>query len=158
MIRQKKRTHPPPKKSHCKTRLQGNHISKKKIPNWKDKQGLKSNLYSIHHIRLLEKGRANHLGILALRIPWTVWKGKKMSHWKMNSPKEVGRCVQHATGKEWKKNSRKNEEMEPKWKQLPVVTVTGDGNKVWYHKTNIYCMGTWNVWFMYKGKFKVLKQ
>ena len=31
---------------------------------------------------------ANHFSILALRIPWTVWKGKKIGHWKMNFPGE----------------------------------------------------------------------
>ena len=31
-------------------------------------------------------------------------------------------------------NSRKNEEMEPKQKQYPVVYVTGDGSKVWCYK------------------------
>ena len=35
---------------------------------------------------LLQKGMANHFSILALRTPWTVWKGKKIGHWKMNSP------------------------------------------------------------------------
>ena len=34
----------------------------------------------------LEKGMANHFSILALRTPLTVWKGKKIGHWKMNSP------------------------------------------------------------------------
>ena len=36
----------------------------------------------------LEKGMANHFSILALRTPWTVWKGKMIGnwHWKMNSP------------------------------------------------------------------------
>ena len=34
----------------------------------------------------LEEGMANHFWILALRTPWTVWKGKKIQHWKMNSP------------------------------------------------------------------------
>ena len=34
----------------------------------------------------LEKGMANHFSILALRTVWTVWKGKKIWHWKMNSP------------------------------------------------------------------------
>ena len=34
----------------------------------------------------LEKGLANHFSILALRTPWTEWKGKKIGHWKMNSP------------------------------------------------------------------------
>ena len=31
----------------------------------------------------LEKGMANHFSILALRTPWTVWKGKKIWHWKI---------------------------------------------------------------------------
>ena len=38
--------------------------------------------------------------------------------------------AQYATGEEWRNNSRKNEEMEPKRKQCPVVNVTGDGNKL----------------------------
>ena len=40
-------------------------------------------------------------------------------------PRSVG--AQYATGEEWKTNSRKNEETEPKQKQCPVVDVTGDG-------------------------------
>ena len=38
--------------------------------------------------------------------------------------------VQYATGYQWRNSSRKNEEMEPKQKQHPVVDVTGDGNKI----------------------------
>ena len=38
--------------------------------------------------------------------------------------------AQYATGDHWRTNSRKNEEMEPKQKQHPVVDVTGDGNKI----------------------------
>ena len=38
--------------------------------------------------------------------------------------------AQYATGEEWRNNSRKNEELEPKQKQHPVVDVTGDGSKV----------------------------
>ena len=38
--------------------------------------------------------------------------------------------AQYATGEEWRNNSRKNEEMEPKHKQQPVVNVTSDGSKV----------------------------
>ena len=38
--------------------------------------------------------------------------------------------AQYATGDQWRNNSRKNEEMEPKQKQHPVVDVTGDRNKV----------------------------
>ena len=36
--------------------------------------------------------------------------------------------AQYATGKEWRDDSRKNEETEPKQKQHPVVDVTGDGS------------------------------
>ena len=38
--------------------------------------------------------------------------------------------AQYATGDQWRNNSRKNEGMEPKQKQHPVVNVTGDGSKV----------------------------
>ena len=38
--------------------------------------------------------------------------------------------AQYATEEEWRNNSRKNEETEPKRKQCPVVDVTGDGSKV----------------------------
>ena len=43
-------------------------------------------------------------------------------------PRSVG--AQYATGAQWKNNSRKKEETEPKQKQHPVVDVTGDGSKV----------------------------
>ena len=44
---------------------------------------------------------------------------------------ELPRSVhaQYATGEEWRNNSRKNEEMESKQKQRPVVDVTGNGSK-----------------------------
>ena len=42
-------------------------------------------------------------------------------------PRSIG--AQYATGEEWRNNSRKNEEMEPKKKQHPVVDVPGDGSK-----------------------------
>ena len=52
---------------------------------------------------------------------------------------ELTRSVgaQYATGEEWRNNSRKNEEMEPKRKQCPVVDVIGDGSKVRCSKNNI---------------------
>ena len=43
-------------------------------------------------------------------------------------PGSVG--AQYSTGDQWRNNSRKNEEMEPKQKQHPVVDVTGNGSKV----------------------------
>ena len=43
-------------------------------------------------------------------------------------PRLVG--AQYATGEEWRNNSTKNEEMEPKQKQHSAVDVTGDRSKV----------------------------
>ena len=37
--------------------------------------------------------------------------------------------AQYATGEQWRNNSRKNKETEPKQKPRPVVDVTGDGSK-----------------------------
>ena len=70
-------------------------------------------------------------------------------------PRSVG--AQYATGDQWRNNSRKNEEMEPKHKQHPVVDVTGDRSKV-RCCTEQYCTGTWNVRSMNQGKLEVVKQ
>ena len=43
-------------------------------------------------------------------------------------PRSVG--AQYVTGDQWRNNSRKNEGMEPKQKQYPVVNVTGDRSKI----------------------------
>ena len=65
--------------------------------------------------------------------------------------------AQYATGDQWRNNSRKNEETEPKQKQHPAVDVTGDRSKVWCCKEQ-YCIGTWNVRSMNQGKLEVVKQ
>ena len=65
--------------------------------------------------------------------------------------------AQYATGGQWRNNSRKNERMEPKQKQYPVVDVTGDRSKVQCCKEQ-YCIGTWNVRSMNQGKLEVVKQ
>ena len=70
-------------------------------------------------------------------------------------PRSVG--AQYATGDQWRNNSRKNEEMEPKQKQHPVVDVTGDGSKVQCCKEQ-YWIGTWNESSMNQGKLEVIKQ
>ena len=70
-------------------------------------------------------------------------------------PRSVG--AQYNTGDQWRNNSRKNERMEPKQKQHPVVDVTGDRSKVRCYKEQ-YCIGTWNVRFMDQGKLEVVKQ
>ena len=64
--------------------------------------------------------------------------------------------AQYAPGDQWRNNSRKNEEMEPKRKQHPDVDVTGDGTKVWWCKEQYY-IGTWNVRSMNQGKLEVVK-
>ena len=43
-------------------------------------------------------------------------------------PRSIG--AQYATGDQWRNNSRKNKETEPRQKQHPVVDVTGDGSRV----------------------------
>ena len=74
-------------------------------------------------------------------------------------PKSVG--AQYAIGDKWRNNSRKNEEMEPKQKQHPVVDMTGDGSKVQCCKET--CRGTWNgpwrfmePWSMNQGKLEAI--
>ena len=70
-------------------------------------------------------------------------------------PRSVG--VQYATGDQWRNNSRKNEETEPKQKQHPAVDVTGDGSKVQCCKEQ-YFRGTWNVRSVNQGKLEMVKQ
>ena len=60
-------------------------------------------------------------------------------------------------GEEWRNNSRKNEETEPKRKQHPGVDMTGDGSEVQCCKEQ-YCIGTWNVRSMNYAKLEVVKQ
>ena len=52
-------------------------------------------------------------------------------------PRSVG--AQYVTGDQWRNNSTKNEEMELKQKQCPVLDVTSGRSK------EQYCIGTWNV-------------
>ena len=63
-------------------------------------------------------------------------------------PRSVG--AQYATGDQWRNNTRKNEGVELKQKQHPVVDVTGDGSKVLCCKEQ-YCLGTWNVMSLSHG-------
>ena len=70
-------------------------------------------------------------------------------------PRSVG--AHYATGDQWRNNSRKNEGMESKQKQHPVVDVTGDRSKVRCCQEQYY-IGTWNVRSMNQGKLEVVKQ
>ena len=59
-----------------------------------------------------------------LENPMNSMKRQKDRTLKDELPRLVG--AQYATGEEWRNNSRKNEEREPKQKQHPAVNVTGD--------------------------------
>ena len=63
-----------------------------------------------------------------LKIPMNSMKRQKDRTLKDEPPRLVG--AQYATGEEWRNNTRKNEETEPKQKLHPVVDVTDDGSKV----------------------------
>ena len=90
-----------------------------------------------------------------LENPMNSMKRKKDRTLKDELLRFVG--VQYAPGDQWSNNSRKNEEMETKQKQHPVVDVTGDGSKVRCYKGR-YCIGTWGVKSMNQSKLEVVKQ
>ena len=74
------------------------------------------------------EGNGKPLQYSCLENPMNSMKRQKDSILKQKLPRSVG--AQYATGEEWRNNSRKNEETEPKQKQHLVVDVTGDGSKV----------------------------
>ena len=63
-----------------------------------------------------------------LENPMNNMKRQKDRTLKDEFPRSIG--AQYATGDQWRSNSRKNEGMEPKQKQHPVVDMTGDRSKV----------------------------
>ena len=87
--------------------------------------------------------------------PMDSMKRQKDRTLKDELPRSVG--AQYATGDQWRKNSRKTEEMEPKQKQHPVMDMTGHGNKVQGNKEQYY-IRTRNVRSMNQGKLEVIKQ
>ena len=82
-------------------------------------------------------------------------KRQKYMTLKGEFPRSIG--AQYATGDQWRNNSRKNEGMETKQKQYPVVDVMGDVSKVQCCKDQ-YCIGTWNIRSINQGKLEVVKQ
>ena len=101
------------------------------------------------------EGNGKPLQYSCLENPMNSMKRQKDTTLKNELPRSVG--AQYATGDLWRNNSRKNEGMEPKQKQHPVVDVTGDGSKVRCCKEQ-YCIGTWNVRSRNQGKLEVVKQ
>ena len=101
------------------------------------------------------EGNGKPLQYSCLENPMNSMKRQKDRTLKDELPRLVG--AQYATGDQWRNNSGKNEETEPKQKQHQVVDVTGDGSKVRCCKEQ-YCIGTWNVRSMNQGKLEVIKQ
>ena len=101
------------------------------------------------------EGNGKPLQYSCLENPTNSMKRKKDRALKDELPRSVG--AQYATGDQWRNNSRKNEGIEPKQSQHPVVDVTGDGSKVQCCKEQ-YPIGNWNVRSMNQGKLEVIKQ
>ena len=88
----------------------------------------------MHTIKITDKtwstGEANGepLQYSCLENPMNIMKRQKDMKLKNEFPRSIG--AQYAMGDQWRNNSRKYEETEPKQKQHAVVDVTGDGSKV----------------------------
>ena len=100
------------------------------------------------------EGNGKPLQYSCLENPINSMKRQKDRTLKDELPRSEG--AQNATGNQWRNNSRKNEEAEPKRKQCPVVDVTGDGSKVQLCKEQY--PETWNVRSMNQGKLEEVKQ
>ena len=74
------------------------------------------------------EGNGKQLQYSCLENPTNSMKRQKDRILKDELPRSVG--TQYTTGDQWGNNFRKNEEMEPKQKQHPVVDGTGDRIKV----------------------------
>ena len=73
------------------------------------------------------EGNGKPLQYSFLENPMNSMKRQKDWILKDELPRSVG--AQYATGDQWRNNSRKSEETEPKQKHHLVVDVTGDGSK-----------------------------
>ena len=99
------------------------------------------------------EGNGKPLQYSCLENPMNSMKRQKDRTLKDELPGLV--VAEYATRDQWRNDSRKNEETEPKQKQHPVVDVTVDGSKVQCCKEH-YCIGTWNARSMNQGKLEVI--
>ena len=74
------------------------------------------------------KGNGKPLQYSCLENPMNSMKRKNDKILKGELPRLIS--AQYATRDQWRNNSRKNEGIEPKQKQNPVVDLTGDRSKV----------------------------
>ena len=83
------------------------------------------------------EGNGKPLQYFCHENPLNSMKRQKDRTLKDELPRLVG--AQYAPGDQWRKNSRKKEDMEPKQKPHPIVDVTGDGSKIQCYKEQ-YCI------------------
>ena len=74
------------------------------------------------------EGNGKSLQYFCLENSMNSMKRQKDRTLKDELPRSVG--AKYATGDQWRNNSRKNEGIQPKQKQHPVVDVAGDRSKV----------------------------
>ena len=74
------------------------------------------------------EGNGKPLQYSCLENPMNSMKRQKYRRLKDELLRSIG--AQYATGDQWRNNSRKNEGMDPRQKQHPIVDVTGDRSKV----------------------------
>ena len=101
------------------------------------------------------EGNGKPLQYSCLENPMNSMRRQKDRTLKDELPRSIR--AQYATGDQWRNNSRKNEETEPKQKQHLAVDVTSDGSKVSCCKEQYY-IGTWNVRYTNQGKLEVVIQ
>ena len=91
------------------------------------------------------EGNGKPLQYSCLENPKNSMKRQNDRKPKEELPRSLG--AQYATGDQRRNKYRKNEGIEPKQKQYPVVDVTGDRSKIRCCKEQ-YCIGSWNVRYM----------
>ena len=94
------------------------------------------------------EGNGKKLQYSCLENPMNSMKRKQDMTLKDEPSRSVG--IQHSTGEEQRNSSRRNEAVEPKWRQCPVVDESHGESQVQCCKEQ-YCIGTWNVRSMNQG-------
>ena len=106
----------------------------------------------------LEKEMATHSSILAPRIPWTVWKGNEIRHWKMSPPGwKVSNLLLRKSRGQLLIAPERMKQLDQKKKWCSVADVSGDEGKVRCCKEQ-NCTGIWNVRSMKLDILDVIKQ
>ena len=108
-------------------------------PSWVALHGMAHSFIELDKAVVHGEGNSKPLQYSCLENPMNSMKRQKDRTLKDELPRLVG--AQYATGDQWRNNSRKNEDMEPKQKQHPVDDVSGDRSKVQCCKEQ-YCIGT----------------